>query len=105
MTTRLQLGGVLVLLPRSRIGEAEKEASLQCGSILVFWRQPRVFSAAVFLFSCRDRAWAEQKKMFAFLSVANGSDEPPKFIELSYRGRGDDSPAFALVGKGITFDR
>ena len=53
----------------------------------------------------RDRAWAEEKKMFAYLSVANGSDEPPKFIELGYKGASDDTAPFALVGKGITFDR
>ena len=43
--------------------------------------------------------------MFSFLSVANGSDEPPKFVELEYKGMSDDSPPFALVGKGVTFDR
>ena len=43
--------------------------------------------------------------MFAYLSVANGSDEPPKFVELEYKGAPDDSAPFALVGKGITFDR
>ena len=43
--------------------------------------------------------------MFAYLSVANGSDEPPKFVELTYKGSSDDASPFALVGKGITFDR
>ena len=57
-----------------------------------------------FLFD-RDRAWAEEKKMFAYLSVANGSNEPPKFIELGYTGASNDAVPFALVGKGITFDR
>lgn len=59
----------------------------------------------VFCICFRDRAWAEQKKMFSFLSVANGSNEPPKFVELEYKGASDDSPPFAFVGKGITFDR
>ena len=53
----------------------------------------------------RDRVWAQEKKMFAYLSVAKGSDEPPKFIELTYRGSSEDKRPFALVGKGITFDR
>ena len=43
--------------------------------------------------------------MFAYLSVANGSDEPPKFVELTYKGSSHDAGPFALVGKGITFDR
>lgn len=40
--------------------------------------------------------------MGAFLGVARGSSQPPKFIVLEY-GRGRKRP-MALVGKGITFD-
>ena len=50
-----------------------------------------------------DRQWAEEKKMGSFLSVANGSDEPPKFLEVSYNNAPDTKP-IVLVGKGITFD-
>lgn len=50
-----------------------------------------------------DRAWAEEKKMFSFLSVANGSDQPPVFLELHYNNAPDTKPLL-LVGKGITFD-
>lgn len=53
----------------------------------------------------RDRAWAESMKMGSFLSVCNGSDEPPKFLELHYEGLPDVKECVALVGKGITFDR
>lgn len=44
-------------------------------------------------------------KMGSFLSVTQGSPEPPKLITLSYRGakKKDDKP-IVLVGKGITFD-
>ena len=49
------------------------------------------------------RAEAERLKMGSYLSVANGSAQPPKFIVLSYRGAGNGRP-IALVGKGITFD-
>ena len=42
--------------------------------------------------------------MGAFLGVAQGSRQPPKFIVLHYRGAGSDAPAMGLVGKGITFD-
>ena len=49
-----------------------------------------------------DRAWAEEQKMGAFLGVAQGSEEPPKFIVIRYKGGGDTH--LALVGKGVTFD-
>ncbi len=55
-------------------------------------------------FLCRDRAWAEEKKMGSFLSVSNGSAQPPKLLELEYKGGPDGAAPFALVGKGITFD-
>jgi len=41
--------------------------------------------------------------MGALLAVTKGSIEPPRFIELQYKGK-DDSPPIVLVGKGITFD-
>lgn len=42
-------------------------------------------------------------KMGAFLSVAQGSEHPPCFIEMHYNGGGDEAP-IVLVGKGVTFD-
>lgn len=33
-----------------------------------------------------DQAWAESKKMGSFLSVSRGSDEVPKFLELTFNG-------------------
>ncbi|XP_077290823.1 cytosol aminopeptidase-like [Arctopsyche grandis] len=53
----------------------------------------------------RDQKWAEDKKMFSFLSVARGSDEPPKFLEIAYKSPDfkGDKPV-VLVGKGVTFD-
>jgi leucyl aminopeptidase len=44
--------------------------------------------------------------MGAFLSVARGSDELPRFIILRYSPPkpGPNTPVFGLVGKGITFD-
>ncbi|HEV2860647.1 MAG TPA: leucyl aminopeptidase [Pyrinomonadaceae bacterium] len=56
-----------------------------------------------------DRDRAEQEGMGAFLSVARGSDEPPKMMVLKYTPEGKNGPAegeeyLALVGKGITFD-
>lgn len=44
-------------------------------------------------------------RMGCILGVAQGSDEPPRFIELIYRPRGiRNPPKIALAGKGITFD-
>lgn len=42
--------------------------------------------------------------MGAFAAVAQGSDEPLRFIELTYNGAGKSSPPVVLVGKGISFD-
>lgn len=52
-----------------------------------------------------DRKWAEKKGMGSFLSVSNGSREPPVFLEITYNGSGkSNSKPICLVGKGITFD-
>jgi len=42
--------------------------------------------------------------MGALLGVAQGSQQPPKFIVLHYRGSDSTETNVALVGKGITFD-
>ena len=42
--------------------------------------------------------------MGSFLSVAKGSDEPPRFIVLDYKGGDRKEKPVVLVGKGITFD-
>jgi leucyl aminopeptidase len=57
-------------------------------------------------FKCEvfDREKLEELKMGSFLSVTNGSDQPPKFIVLEYWGAGKKQKPFVLVGKGITFD-
>jgi len=51
----------------------------------------------------------EQEGMGALLSVARGSDQPPKMMVLTYMPDGkekveDGEDFLALVGKGITFD-
>lgn len=51
-----------------------------------------------------DRKQLQALKMNSFLSVTNGSEEPPKFIVLKHMGgKAKDAPT-VLVGKGITFD-
>jgi leucyl aminopeptidase len=47
---------------------------------------------------------AERLGMGAFLGVAQGSHEPPKFIILEYRGARGNGRPIVLVGKTITFD-
>ena len=54
-----------------------------------------------------DQPWMEEQGMGAFLGVAQGSRQPPKFIVLRHRGGGPTQAGvahLALVGKGITFD-
>ena len=43
-------------------------------------------------------------KMGSFLSVTRGSEQPPRFIVIEYRGAPKSRAPIALVGKGITFD-
>lgn len=51
-----------------------------------------------------DREWAAERNMGAYLAVAKGAGEPPKFIVLEHNTDRDDLPTIVLVGKGITFD-
>ncbi len=46
----------------------------------------------------------KHEKMNAFLAVAKGSVEEPKFITLEYSGGKAKQKPIVLVGKGITFD-
>ncbi len=49
-----------------------------------------------------ERKDIEKLGMFSYLSVAGGSNHPPKFIILEYKGSKKD--AIVLIGKSITFD-
>ncbi len=51
-----------------------------------------------------DRADCQKMGMGAYLGVAQGSHEPPKFIHLAYAPRTRPRRKVAVVGKGITFD-
>jgi len=50
------------------------------------------------------RAEMEKLGMGAFLAVAQGSAQPPRFIVLEYRGAERKDAPHVLVGKGVTFD-
>ncbi|UGQ47694.1 leucyl aminopeptidase [Massilia endophytica] len=51
-----------------------------------------------------DRKQLEALKMGSFLSVTNGSEQPPKFIVMKHMGGKPKDAPVVLVGKGITFD-
>ena len=51
-----------------------------------------------------ERSDMKKLGMGSMLSVAAGSDEPPKVIAIEYRGDKKSKDVLGLVGKGITFD-
>ncbi|MCV2365337.1 leucyl aminopeptidase [Paucibacter sp. DJ1R-11] len=51
-----------------------------------------------------DKKAVEKLGMGSFLSVAQGSDEPLRFIVARYEGAAKTQAPVVLVGKGITFD-
>ena len=51
-----------------------------------------------------DRKKMEALGMGALLAVAQGSEQPPRFIVMHYAGAGAKQAPIVLVGKGITFD-
>lgn len=51
-----------------------------------------------------DRAACRRMGMGAFLGVAAGSQQPPRFVHLTYAPPGRPRRRVAVVGKGITFD-
>jgi len=46
----------------------------------------------------------ESMGMGSYLGVSQGALEPPKFIHMTYKPRGEVKKKIALVGKGLTFD-
>ncbi|MFC1933806.1 leucyl aminopeptidase [Chloroflexota bacterium] len=51
-----------------------------------------------------ERQQMQELGMGALLGVAQGSQQPPKFIVLRYKGGSSEKTDVALIGKGITFD-
>ena len=51
-----------------------------------------------------ERKELEDLGMGSFLSVTNGSEQPPRFIIMEYEQAARKQRPFVLVGKGITFD-
>jgi leucyl aminopeptidase len=51
-----------------------------------------------------DRKAIEKLGMGSFLSVTNGSEQPPRFIVFEYAGGKKSEAPTVFVGKGVTFD-
>src|SRR5262249_31110879 len=51
-----------------------------------------------------EREEIDKLGMGSFLSVTNGSAQPPRFIVMEYSGATKKQKPYVLVGKGITFD-
>lgn len=51
-----------------------------------------------------DREEMEKRGMGGLIAVSLGSEEPPKFIHLTYEPRKKPIKTVAIVGKGVTFD-
>jgi len=51
-----------------------------------------------------DEAAIERAGMGGLLGVNRGSEQPPRFVRVSYVPDGESAGTVALVGKGITFD-
>jgi leucyl aminopeptidase len=64
----------------------------------------RIGKALKFKVEILERKQIQALKMGSFLSVAQGSSEPPKLIVMQYQGASAKEAPIALVGKGITFD-
>ncbi len=66
-------------------------------------RARQVAAAARVECTVLDEKQIEAERMGALLAVARGSDRPPRFVVLRYRG-GKGDRVLGLVGKGVTFD-
>ncbi|MEK7633168.1 MAG: leucyl aminopeptidase [Patescibacteria group bacterium] len=51
-----------------------------------------------------DRAECEELGMGSYVAVGNGSDEPLKFLHLTYTPERSSRKRLAVIGKGVTFD-
>ncbi|XP_075215371.1 cytosol aminopeptidase-like [Lycorma delicatula] len=52
----------------------------------------------------RDYDWMQNSKMLSFLTMAQGSCEPPLLLEMAYCGGSPDNKPVLMIGKGVTFN-
>jgi leucyl aminopeptidase len=87
--TRMMVNEPSNRLTPTRMGEYAKEMSKEVGLKCEVYSSDKI----------------KELKMGAFWSVAQGSDEPPALIVMTYEPAGvPEKPVLALVGKGVTFD-
>lgn len=87
LTRRLVNEPADVLYPETFASEAAKVAE-RCRMEIEIWDDGRLAA----------------ERCGALLAVAKGSDRPARLVIMRYRGADKNSPALAIVGKGVTFD-
>jgi leucyl aminopeptidase len=85
---------------------ANRPANFSTPTLLGQAAQDLVKSARSAKFDCQLLGPKEVAKlgMGSFMAVAQGSEQPLRFIVLRYNGAAKSQPPTVLVGKGITFD-
>ena len=71
-------------------------------TVLADWARREAEAAGIAVEVWNEARIAEER-FGGLIAVAEGSDQPPRFVVLSYL-KGGDTPKTALVGKGVTFD-
>jgi len=95
-----EVGAIAACLTRDLVNEP---ANVVNPTYLVE-RAREIARAGKLKLSVLEREDCKKLGMGAFLGVAQGSEEPPKFIHLTYAPRGRARRRVAVIGKGITFD-
>lgn len=67
-------------------------------------KQLTTMSDGMLTLTVLDRKACEKRKMGAYLAVAQGSEDEPRFIHLTYKPKKQAKKKIAFVGKGVTFD-
>ena len=87
LTRRLINEPAQMIYPES-FAQRATEVAAACGLEIEVWDQPRL----------------ESERCGSLLSVAKGSDRPPRLVIVRYSGGKPKDAPIALVGKGVTFD-
>jgi aminopeptidase len=83
---------------------AETPSNLMTPTIFVNRAKEKLAAFDRIKIEAREKDWIEEQKMGCLIGVSKGSSEPPRFLEIHYKGADNNEPPLALVGKGITFD-
>ncbi|TBU13261.1 cytosol aminopeptidase [Hamiltosporidium tvaerminnensis] len=83
---------------------ADTPANLMTPSHFVSYAQKYLDDKNGISFEIYEKDFLIKNKMNLFLSVTEGSEQPPKLLYIKYKGNNSDKVDLGLVGKGITFD-